>query len=289
MLFFFFVLKKVTKTLTNLPRKCNLILVLRSNKHLMTRKNRSVLVTGGANGIGLAIAKEFLKNGDAVSILDVDKNGCNSFRKWAKKHGYNKALAISTDITEIIMHRQIIDQVEKAHGKIEVLVNNTGIGSSKSLFATDPDDFDAVLNTNIRGPFFLSQAIAKNMRRGSIIFMTSVHQDKPLGDATYAMSKAALKMLILEFALTVAEKKIRVNGVAPGAIRNNRKVPAKFLSVPLGECRGRTSDIANAVLFLASDNASYITGEIITIDGGLSLVNWVFQKTEQIPLPIPLG
>ncbi|MDO8511741.1 MAG: SDR family oxidoreductase [bacterium] len=254
----------------------------------MMRKNRSVLVTGGANGIGLAIAKAFLKNGDAVTILDIDKIGCNSFRKWSNKHGYKKALAIVTDITEIIMHRQIIEQVEKAHGPIEVLINHTGIGSSKSLFETEPDDFDSVLNTNIRGPFFLSQAIAKNMRRGSIVFTTSVHQDKPLGDATYAMSKAALKMLILEFALSMADKKIRVNGVAPGAIRNNRKVPSKFTSVPLGECRGRTTDIANAVLFLSSENASYITGETITIDGGLSLVNWVFQKTEPLPLPITI-
>lgn len=258
------------------------------NYNFMVKKSRSVLVTGGANGIGLAIAKAFLKNGDAVTILDVDKKGCSSFRKWAKLRGYKNAMAIVTDVTEIIMHRKIVEQIEKTHGPIEVLINNTGIGSSKSLFDTDADDFDSVLNTNIRGPFFLSQAIAKNMRRGSIIFMTSVHQDKPLGDATYAMSKAALKMLILEFALSVADKKIRVNGVAPGAIRNNRKVPAKFASVPLGECRGRTTDIANAVLFLASENASYITGEIITIDGGLSLVNWVFQKTEQIPLPITI-
>lgn len=246
-------------------------------------------MTGGANGIGLAITKAFLKNGDAVAILDFDKQACHRFNKWANKKGYKKALAIPTDITEIIMHRQIIEQVETAHGPIEVLINNTGIGSSKSLFATEPDDFDSVLNTNIRGPFFLSQAIAKNMRRGCIIFMTSVHQDKPLGDATYAMSKAALKMLILEFALSVADKKIRVNGVAPGAIRNKRSVPARFIPVPLGECRGRTSDIANAVFFLASENASYITGEIVTIDGGLSLVNWVFQKTEQLPIPIPLA
>ncbi len=255
----------------------------------MIRKNRSVLVTGGANGIGLAIAKAFLKNGDAVTILDVDKNGCKKFRKWAVNNDHKKAMAIVADITEIITHRQIIDQIEKAHGPIEVLINHTGIGSSKSLFETEPDDFDSVLNTNIRGPFFLSQAIAKNMRRGNIVFTTSVHQDKPLGDATYAMSKAALKMLILEFALSMADKNIRVNGVAPGAIRNNRNVPAKFTSVPLGECRGRTKDIANAVLFLSSDNASYITGEIITIDGGLSLVNWVFQKTEQIPLPITIN
>lgn len=248
------------------------------------KKKRSVLVTGGANGIGLAIAKAFLKNGDAVTIIDVDRKGCSNFRNWAKNKKNENALAICADVTEIMSHRRIVEQIRKKHGPVEVLINNTGIGSSKSLFLTDPDDFDSVLNTNIRGPFFLSQMIAKEMKRGSIIFMTSVHQDKPLGDATYAMSKAALKMLILEFALSVAERNIRVNGVAPGAIRNKRSVPAHFLPVPLGECRGKTMDIANAVLFLASDNASYITGEIVTIDGGLSLVNWVFQKTDRLPI-----
>lgn len=252
------------------------------NLRVPNKKKKSVLVTGGANGIGQAIARAFLNNGDSVAILDVDPEGCSRFRRWAKLRGYQNALAINADVTEIILHRQIIDRVTKTHGKIGVLVNNTGIGSSKNLFSTDPDDFDAVLNTNIRGPFFLSQMAAKQMKSGSIVFMTSVHQDKPLGDAVYAMSKAALKMLILEFALSVANKGIRVNGVAPGAIRNNRKVPAHFNSVPLGECRGRTGDIANAVLFLASEKASYITGEIITIDGGLSLVNWLHQKTEII-------
>ncbi len=247
-------------------------------------KKRSVLVTGGANGIGEAIAKAFLRQGDAVTILDVDKKGCRRFQKWARKHKCTNALAINADVADISLHKGIIKKVEEENGPITVLVNNTGIGTSKKIFAIQPEDFDAVLQTNIRGPFFLSQAISRKMRRGgSIVFLTSVHQDKPLGDAVYAMSKAALKMLIREFALSVADKKIRVNGVAPGAIRNNRTIPSRFISVPLGECRGRTGDIAQAVLFLTSDNAAYVTGEILTVDGGLSLVNWIFQKGESIP------
>jgi NAD(P)-dependent dehydrogenase (short-subunit alcohol dehydrogenase family) len=249
------------------------------------KRNKSVLVTGGANGIGEAVAKTFLKNGYAVAILDVDKKGCQRFKKWAKKNGFDNFLAILADITDLDLHSKIISDVEKKNGPIGILVNNTGIGTSKSITATKPEDYDAVWQTNIRGPFFLTQKISKKMRGGSIVFVTSVHQDKPLGDAAYAMSKSALKMLIREFALALASKGIRVNGVAPGAIRNNRLVPSRFISVPLGECRGTTMDIAKAVLFLTSPSAAYITGEILTIDGGLSLVNWLFQKGETLPLP----
>lgn len=254
------------------------------------KKQRSILVTGGANGIGEAIAKNYLEEGDAVAILDLDKKGCKKFELWALKHGFqDRAIAINADVSDLTAHHQIISLAEKTHGPISVLVNNTGIGTSKNVFATEPSDFDAVLHTNIRGPFFLSQTISRGMRRGNcIVFVTSVHQDKPLGDPVYAMSKAALKMLIREFALSVAKKGIRVNGVAPGAIRNHRSIPSRFSHVPLGECRGKTNYIAKAVSFMTSPNAIYITGEILTVDGGLSLVNWSNQREDQ-PAIIPLS
>ncbi len=241
----------------------------------------TVVVTGGANGIGEAIARSFLHDGHPVAIIDRDDRGCTRMER--RVNGTKgRFLAVRMDITELNQHRRAIRRIRTGLGPIGIMVNCAGMGVSKPFSRTEAEDFDAVFNTNLRGPFFLTRACARSMRQGGcILFITSVHQDEPVGDPTYSMSKAALKVLVKELALELATKKIRVNGVAPGAIRHRKTISSRFGRVPLGKRRGLTEEVARTVHFLCSPAASYITGELVTVDGGLSLVNWISTEGMQ--------
>jgi NAD(P)-dependent dehydrogenase (short-subunit alcohol dehydrogenase family) len=242
---------------------------------------RTVVVTGGANGIGEAVAHAFADRGYNVAVIDRDERGCEKIMRWAGTHG-RTLIAIPHDITEVGLHRRVIKRIRRQFGPIHVLVNAAGIGVSRSFAYTEPDDFDSVSATNLRGPFFFTKAATRVMRPGgAIIFITSVHQDEPVGDPTYSMSKAALKVLVKELALELAPRRIQVNGVAPGAIRHRKTIDRRFSRVPLGKRRGTPEEIAQTIFFLASPAASYITGEVVTVDGGLSLVNWIATEGMQ--------
>lgn len=241
----------------------------------------TAVVTGGANGIGEAIAKRLSAVGHPVAILDIDARGCRRFTRWAAA-SRRPALAVVGDVADFSHHRRIAQRVRRALGPVRVLVNAAGAGASHSFRRTTPDDLDQVFATNLRGPFFLTQAFLRGMPRdSSMLFITSVHQDEPVGDPTYSMSKAALKVLVKELALELAPRRIRVNGIAPGAIRHRRFVDRRFARVPLGGRRGTPEEIAHVATFLCSPEASYITGELVTVDGGLSLVNWISTEGMQ--------
>ncbi len=242
----------------------------------------AVIVTGGANGIGEAIARVFLSAGHPVAIVDRDERGCRRMSRWAMQERL-PLLAVTLDVTEYGQHHRAVQRIRRHLGPVGILVNAAGVGASRSFSSTTLDDFSNVQSTNVQGPFFFTQTVAKTMRRGggSILFLTSVHQDVPVGDPTYSMSKAALKVLVKELALELASARIRVNGIAPGAIRNRPSVDRRFSRVPLGRRRGTSWEIASVAYFLASDAASYITGELITVDGGLSLVNWIATEGMQ--------
>lgn len=238
-------------------------------------------MTGGANGIGEAITRMYISQGYPVAIVDRDAKGCAKMERWAR--GENAVFgAIHLDITELGQHPRAVQRIRRQIGPIATLINAAGVGISHSFRQTEPDEFDTVLATNLRGPFFFTRTVVKSMRRGGVIvFITSVHQDEPVGDPTYSMSKAALKVLVKELALELAPRKIRVNGVAPGAIRHRKAIDRRFLRVPFGRRRGTTEEIARTTLFLCSPAASYITGELVTVDGGLSLVNWIATEGMQ--------
>ncbi len=245
------------------------------------RKTPAV-VTGGANGIGEAIAKRLSLSGHPVAIIDRDQRGSVRMERWAREHR-RLLMSIVHDVTDIGQHRRVVKRIRKTLGPIGIFVNAAGMGVSHSFRRTTPEDLDTVLNTNLRGPFFLTQAILRAMPRGgSIVFITSVHQDEPVGDPTYSMSKAALKVLVKELALELGpSRRIRINGIAPGAIRHRKTVTPRFSRVPLGQRRGTPEDIAHVVAFLVSPEASYITGELVTVDAGLSLVNWISTEGMQ--------
>ncbi len=239
------------------------------------------VVTGGANGIGEAIAKHFSGLGYAVAAIDVDAAGLKRLTRWAADRR-RPLLAIEHDVRDVGQHRRVARRIRKALGPVTVLVNAAGIGVSHSFRRTVTEDFDQVVGTNLRGPFFLTQAMLRVMSRGgAVLFITSVHQEEPVGDPTYSISKAALKVLVKELALELAPRKIRVNGVAPGAIRHRKHIQPRFGRVPLGGRRGTPEEIARVVTFLCSPDASYITGELVTVDAGLSLVNWISTEGMQ--------
>lgn len=242
---------------------------------------KTVVVTGGANGIGEAVTRVFAAKGHPVAIVDRDERGCRKMERWAAEH-HISFLAVHMDITELGQHRRGVQRIRKTLGPVGILINAAGVGVSKSFSSTEPGDFDEVFSTNLRGPFFLTKTFLRVMRRGgSIIFITSVHQDEIVGDPTYSMSKAGLKVLVKELALEVAPRKIRVNGVAPGAIRHRKFIQPRFARVPFGRRRGTPEEIAQTIFFLCSPAASYITGELVTVDGGLSLVNWIATEGMQ--------
>lgn len=245
-------------------------------------KKPTAVVTGGANGIGEAIAKHLATLGHPVAIIDRDERGCRRVARWARER-HRPFLPISHDITDLSAHARIARRIRRTFSApIGVLVNAAGMGVSHAFRRTTSEDFDAVLHTNLRGPFFLTQAVIRAMTRGgSILFITSVHQDEPVGDPTYSMSKAALKVLVKELALELAPKRIRVNGIAPGAIRHRKAIHPRFSRVPLGHRRGTPEEVAHVAAFLASADASYITGELVTVDAGLSLVNWISTEGMQ--------
>ncbi|OGY23070.1 MAG: hypothetical protein A2Y57_00190 [Candidatus Woykebacteria bacterium RBG_13_40_7b] len=238
-------------------------------------KDRVVIVTGGASGIGLGISHEFVKNG--AKVVTASRGKTASIEKIARGVGADFKLCDLSKPKDIDL---LINYVINKYKKIDILINNAGIGSSKKLFEITLDDLDNVINTNLKGSFLLTQKVSQQMIKfksdGKIIFVTSIHQDVPLGDPIYSASKAALKMLVKEMALELAPFGIRVNGIAPGAIKVRGDLSERFPDVPLGGNRGEPTDIAKAALFLVSDQWSkYITGSVLTVDGGLSLVNWI--------------
>lgn len=220
-----------------------------------------VLITGGYQGIGRTVAEEFIKKGAKVAILDKEKVFLDGV--------YSKTGNIQDQETVAVF----VDEVEKKLGRINILINNVGLGVVKRFFETEEKDFDQVFGVNFKGPFFLTQKVAKKMKTGdSILFITSIHATSPSLDPTYDSSKAAINNLILNLSLELAVNGVRVNAIAPGHIDTKNVVPREAEDVPLGKKAGLPKNIAEAAIFLADDEkASYITGTILLVTGGLHI------------------
>ena len=239
--------------------------------------NKVAIVTGASQGIGKTIAIEMAKSGAKVFCLARNKEALDETIKIITENG-NKAFAFSCNISNNDEFNSIVLNIVKEHGSLDILVNNAGITKDNLLIRMSDDQWDDVLNINLKGSFTCTRSVIKHMmknRFGRIINITSiVGLTGNAGQANYAASKAGLIGLTKSIAKEVASRGITANCVAPGWIETSMtdelsfEVKNNFLSqIPIGKI-GQSKDIANTVIFLASEEAEYITGQTITVDGG---------------------
>lgn len=244
----------------------------------MTEAEQKVaLVTGAARGIGLATAKRFLADGWRVALLDID--GDNLARTYAALARPDATLALTCDVSDADAVAAAVAAVAERFGRLDALVNNAGIAIFKPLLETTPADWARVLAVNLTGPFLCTQAAAPLLREhggGAIVNITSIsgHRASTLRVA-YGTSKAGLAHLTKQQAVELAGLGIRVNAVAPGPVDtamakavHTPEIRADYHdTVPLNRY-GLEEELAEAIFFLCGDRASYITGQILSVDGG---------------------
>jgi 3-oxoacyl-[acyl-carrier protein] reductase len=236
------------------------------------------LVTGASQGIGRACAVTLAKAGAAVALAARNEAKLKEVVAQIEAEG-GKAAAFPLDVTSEDAIKSTVKQISANFGKIDILINNAGITRDTLLMRMKRADWDDVLTTNLSAPFLLTQAVIGGMlkqRWGRIINITSVVGEMGApGQANYASSKAGLIGLTLSVAREVASRNITVNAVAPGyigtamtdALTEDQK-QAITAQIPLGR-QGTDADVANAVLFLASNEAGYITGHVLDVNGGM--------------------
>ncbi|HEY4578132.1 MAG TPA: 3-oxoacyl-[acyl-carrier-protein] reductase [Yaniella sp.] len=232
-------------------------------------QGRSVLVTGGNRGIGLAIARAFEANGDQVAITSRSGEGPEGL------------LTVKADVTDMASVDQAFEQVEEAHGPVEVLVNNAGVTNDQLLMRMSEEDFEQVINTNLTGSFRALKRATRGMirlKRGRVIFISSVVglYGSP-GQVNYAASKAGLVGMARSLTRELGSRNITANVVAPGYIDTemtqqlSEDLQKQYKqAIPAGRF-AEPEEVADVVRWLASDEASYISGAVIPVDGGLGM------------------
>jgi 3-oxoacyl-[acyl-carrier protein] reductase len=244
----------------------------------MRLKDKVALVTGGGRGIGQAIAMIFAREGADIVVADVNLGIAQKTASEIESLG-RRALALEMDVTNYDLVEAGINKILDKMGKVDILVNNAGITKDNLLLRMSQADWDAVINVNLKGTFNCIKAVSRQMikqRSGRIISIASIIglMGNP-GQANYAASKAGIIALTKTVAKELASRNINANAVAPGFIQTemtaklSEEVKKKMLeAIPLGKL-GTPEDVANVCLFLASQESSYITGQTITIDGGM--------------------
>jgi 3-oxoacyl-[acyl-carrier protein] reductase len=241
----------------------------------MRLEGKVALVTGAASGIGLATAKRFIEEGATIAACDFNTEALD---KAFKEIG-NAYRPYKMDVSDHDGVKRIVDEIVSDLGKIDILVNNAGITKDNFLVKMPEADFDAVINVNLKGVYNVTKAVVPYMmERGSGVILNAssvVGVYGNIGQTNYVASKAGVIGMTKTWAKEFARYNIRVNAVAPGFIKTpmTSKVPQKVIDymnskTPLGRM-GEAVEIANAYLFLASDEASYVTGQILGVDGGL--------------------
>lgn len=243
-------------------------------------KNRKVaLITGGSRGIGKEVALKFAENGYNIVINYVsDKTDTESLKKEFESKGV-EAFLIKTDVTSFEDSENMIKSAIEKFGSIDVLVNNAGITRDTLLMRMKEEDFDKVIEVNLKGTFNVTKAVVPYMmkkREGKIINLSSVvGVTGNAGQCNYSASKAGIIGFTKSLAKEVASRNILVNAVAPGFIETSMTDVLKdeikeeiAKTIPLKRM-GKAEDVANVVKFLASSDSSYVTGQVINIDGGM--------------------
>jgi 3-oxoacyl-[acyl-carrier protein] reductase len=241
-------------------------------------KDRVAVITGASRGIGRSIALALAAGGAKIVAADVSLEGCQELVDELAKQG-TEGLAVQCNVTSSEDIDRLVDAALEKFGRIDILINNAGITRDGMLMRMKDEDWDAVLSINLKGAFVCTRAVSKVMtkqRSGRIINIASiVGQMGNAGQANYCASKAGLIGLTKSNARELARRSVTVNAVAPGFIATamTDALPEKVrqelaAQIPL-ERLGSADDIANAVLFLASDNSAYITGQVLAVNGGM--------------------
>ena len=244
----------------------------------MRLKNKVALITGAGRGIGRATAMRLASEDAAVTIVDIDEAGAAETAALIKAENH-EAITLTADVTDRSQVEQMITQTVETFGRLDILVNNAAILGRTPLLEITGEIWDRYLAVNLKGPFLCSQAAIRwwitHQVKGAIVNLGSVESTIAFPEQVhYAASKGGVLMMTKALALDVAQYGIRVNAVGPGTVdtrgyfASHPDKLAKYEALhPLGRL-GRPEDIANAILFLASDEAEWITGEILYVDGG---------------------
>jgi glucose 1-dehydrogenase len=251
-------------------------------------EGRVAAITGGNQGIGLGIAQRFIQEGASVAICyRSDKEGAERVAEGLRSAG-GKAVAIQADISKLADGQRFISETVSQLGELDILVNNAGVEKRANFWDVTEADYDFVLNVNLKGLFFVTQAMVRYLmqakRPGKIINISSVHEELPFPHFTsYCASKGALKMITRNLSIELAPLGITINNIAPGAIETpinknllNDPVKLKGLleNIPLRRL-GKPEDVASIAAFLAADESSYVTGTTFVVDGGLT---WNYEE-----------
>lgn len=244
----------------------------------MLLQGKVAVVTGGTRGIGFAIVKKFLENGAKVALLGSRQETVDKALQKIKEENANaEVVGYWPNLMNAEEVVDVFTKVKDLYGKLDILVNNAGVSARESLYDYKPEEFEKVIDLNLNSVFICAQAAAKIMKEqgGGVILNTSSMVSlygQPAG-VSYPASKFAVNGLTKSLARELGKDQIRVNAVAPGVTRTDMvaALPEEMVkritsTIPLGRA-GEPEEVANAFVFLASDMASYVTGEILSVDG----------------------
>jgi 3-oxoacyl-[acyl-carrier protein] reductase len=246
-------------------------------------QNQVAVVTGAGQGIGFEICRQLAAQGAKVILNDVQESLANDAAKEISKHNKSVCISVAGDVSDVEFLQYLVDQAVKNFGQLNIAIANAGITLFGDFLEYEQEDFDQVVNVNLRGTFFLAQAAARQMKEqgqgGKLLFMSSVtgvQAHKNL--AAYGMTKAGIQMLAKNLVIELSAYKINVNALAPGATLTARTTAEKDYEniwarlTPIGKAAS-IEDIANSACFLVSPQANHITGQTIVIDGGWTSIS----------------
>jgi NAD(P)-dependent dehydrogenase (short-subunit alcohol dehydrogenase family) len=259
----------------------------------MRLEGKFAVVTGGARGIGLAIAKALAREGAAVAVADINLEAARTAAAAVSEQG-GRAVTVAVDVADPASVSAMVASVQKAFGRIDILVNNAGVGGNTPFLETSLEEWNRIIGINLTCAFMVAQAMAREMVKtggGKIINIASLSgQRGGNGRAAYGSAKAGLELLTKVMAVELAPYNINVNNIAPGAIETEM---AKFAHdaatraaynylIPMSRY-GTPEEIANAAVFLCSDESRYVHGHTLNVDGGFRAAGLMFGPGKAAP------